>query len=206
MTNPVNKTANSIETLNNLTPKQIKAMSDKELMKTVSHMGKVANQRLKAFGDRGLSSPATRAALKKGRFGAKGKNRAQLLTEYKRAKSFLTSETGTIRGYKGFQKKIAKAYENAGVDVEGETPEETEQTIDSLTKIYDWLKDKNPWIADSGYKYEVQAKVSNMLDQGNLSETQIKRRMNKLLKEEYEKQQRAAAEDVSDFFDIGENE
>lgn len=206
MSNPVKKTARNVETLNNLTPKQIKAMSDAELRSVVSHMGKVANQRLKAFGDRGLSSPATRAAMKKGRFGAKGKSRAQLIAEYKREKSFLTSETGTIRGYKKFQGKVKKAFEKAGVDIGGETQQETEEKIDKLTSIYDWLKERNPWIADSGYKYTVHEKVSNMIDAGNLSERQIKRRMNKMLKEEYEKQQRASAEDVSDFFDIGENE
>lgn len=206
MSNPVKKTARNVETLNNLTPKQIKAMSDAELRQVVSHMGKVANQRLKAFGDRGISSPATRAVEKKGRFGARGKTRAQLITEYKRAKSFLTSETGTIKGYKKFQKRISDAFNKHGVDIKGETLQETEETIDSLTKIYDWLKEKNPWIADSGYKYAVYDKVSNMIDAGNLSEMQIKRRMNKMLKEEYEKQQRANTEDVSDFFDIGDNE
>ena len=74
------------------------------------------------------------------------------------------------------------------------------------TKIYDWLKERNPIIEESGYKYGAMKMISEYVSQGNLSETAIKRRMTKWIKKTYEEEQRKRNIDTSNFFDITEDE
>ena len=78
--------------------------------------------------------------------------------------------------------------------------------IQKVTKIYDWLKERNPIIEESGYKYEALQKISEYVSQGNLSESAIKRRMSKWIKKTYEEEQRKRIIDTSNFFDVTEDE
>lgn len=192
----------SVKDLVNLSATDIKNMNRQELSQVVSRLSSAANKRLKRFEKAGIETPATRQAMKKGKFSVKGKDIKQLRTEYKRVKGFLNSETGTRKGYLGFLKRIRHSFAEAGVKIGGETPEEIERFLDEETKIYDWLAERNPFISEAPYRYFVQQKLSSYIDVGNLSELDIKRRMNKYVRETYEEQQREQSVDVSDWFDI----
>lgn len=192
----------SVNDLINLSATQIKNLNRRELSQVVSRLSSAANKRLKRFEKAGIETPATRAAMKTGKFSVKGKDLKQLRTEYKRVKGFLTSETGTRKGYNSFLKRLKRSFGEAGVKIGGETPEEIEQFIDEETRIYDWLAERNPFISEAPYRYFVQQKLSSYIDAGNLSETAIKRRMNKYVKQAYEEQQKENSVDVSDWFDI----
>ncbi len=110
----------------NLDPDAINRMSRKELAKVVSQMAATANKRLQRLSetDIGQLSPAytrtqSRAytTAKGGRFGTKGKTLNQLRNEYKAAKSFLESKTGSVKGWEATREKT---YERIGGGFNGD--------------------------------------------------------------------------------------
>ena len=202
----VNLKGVSIDKLTNLSATQIKQYDRKNLAKIVTKLSSAANKRVKRLEKSGYNTPALRQSYRGGRFGSKGKNLKQLRSEYKRVSSFLKSETSTVKGYKAFLNRLSKKFNEKGVKVGGGSAEEMQDFIDKETRIYDWLKERHPYIDESMYKYSVMPKLSEYINQGNLSESAIKRRMQKYIKEEYKKIQESRNIDTSQFFDITEDE
>lgn len=196
----------SIDSLTNLTAKQVSGYDRGNLAKIVTKLSSAANKRLVRLEKAGYSTPASRQALKKGKFGSKGKDLKALRTEYKRVTAFLKSETSTVKGYKKFLNRIAKAFNEKGVKVGSGSTSDMQNFIDEETKIYDWLKERNPYIEESLYKYGTMQKLSEYINQGDLSESAIKKRMNKFVKEQYKEIQEQRNIDTSDFFEITEDE
>ena len=164
----VNLKGVTIDKLTNLSATQIKQYDRKNLAKIVTKLSSAANKRVKNLEELGYNTPALRKASKGGNFGSKGKNLKQLRSEYKRVSSFLKSETSTVKGYKSFLNRLSKKFKEKGVKVGGGSTEEMQDFIDKETRIYDWLKDRNPLIEDSIYKYSVMPKLSEYINQGNL--------------------------------------
>ena len=202
----VNLNGVSIDKLTNLSATQIKQYDRKNLAKIVTKLSSAANKRVKRLEKYGYNTPALRQSYRGGHFGSKGKNLKQLRSEYKRVSSFLKSETSTVKGYKAFLNRLSKKFNEKCVKVGGGSTEEMQDFIDKETRIYDWLKERNPYIDESMYKYSVMPKLSEYINQGNLSEAAIKRRMQKYIKEEYKKIQESRNIDTSQFFDITEDE
>ena len=195
-----------IDKLTNLSATQIKQYDRKNLAKIVTKLSSAANKRVSRLQKSGYNTPALRQSYRGEHFGSKGKNLKQLRSEYKRVSGFLKSETSTVKGYKAFLNRLSKKFKEKGVKVGGGSIEETQEFIDKETRIYDWLKERNPYIDESMYKYSVMPKLSEYISQGNLSESAIKRRMQKYIKEEYKKIQESRNIDTSQFFDITEDE
>ena len=103
-------------------------------------------------------------------------------------------------------KKMKKSFADKGVKIGGGTDKDVQDFIQKETKIYDWLKERNPIIEESGYKYEAMKIISEYVNQDNLSESAIKRRMTKWIKKTYEEEQKRKYIDTSNFFDITEDE
>lgn len=202
----VNLNGISIDKLTNLSATQIKQYDRKNLAKIVTKLSSAANKRVKRLEKSGYNTPALRQSYRGEHFGSKGKNLKQLRSEYKRVSSFLKSETSTVKGYKAFLNRLSKKFNEKGVKVGGGTTEEMQDFIDKETRIYDWLKERNPYIDESMYKYSVMPKLSEYINHGNLSESAIKKRMQKYIKEEYKKIQESRNIDTSQFFDITEDE
>lgn len=204
----VNLTGKSVNDLVHLSATEIKGYDRQNLARIVTKLNSAANKRLVRLEKAGYNTPAMRAAkIEKGqRFSVAGKNLKQLRAEYIRVSKFLKSETSTKKGYKDFLKKIQKAFSDRGVKIGGKGDIDTQDFLQKETKIYDWLKERNPIIEESGYKYGAMKMISEYVSQGNLSETAIKRRMAKWVKEVYEDEQRKRNIDTSNFFDITEDE
>lgn len=202
----INLNGVSIDELTNLSATQIKQYDRKNLAKIVTKLSSAANKRVKRLEKSGYNTPALRRSYRGEHFGSKGKNLKQLRSEYKRVSSFLKSETSTVKGYKAFLNRLSKKFNEKGVKVGGGSTKEMQDFIDKETRIYDWLKERNPYIDESMYKYSVMPKLSEYINQGNLSESAIKRRMQKYIKEEYKKIQESRNIDTSEFFDITEDE
>lgn len=97
----------SIKHLTRLHAATINKMDESTLRAVVTRLSSAANKRIQRIEDKGITTPATREAERGGgRFSAKGKNLNQLRSEYKRVKSFLKSETSTLKGYKDFAKRF----------------------------------------------------------------------------------------------------
>ena len=204
----VNLTGKSVNDLVHLSATQIKGYDRQNLARIVTKLNSAANKRVTRLEKAGYNTPAMRAAkVDKGqRFSVAGKNLKQLRAEYIRVSGFLKADTSTKKGYKGFLKKIQKAVSDKGVKIGGKGGTDTQDFIQTETKIYDWLKEKSPIIEESGYKYEAMKMISEYVSQGNLSESSIKRRMAKWVKEVYEEEQRKRNIDTSNFFDVTEDE
>ena len=204
----VNLTGKSVNQLVHLSATQIKGYDRQNLARIVTKLNSAANKRIVRLEEAGYNTPAMRSAKvdKGGRFSVAGKNLKQLRAEYIRVSGFLKSDTSTKKGYKSFLKKIKKAFNDKGVKIGGKGGTDMQDFIQKETKIYDWLKEKNPIIEESGYKYDAMMKISEYVNQSNLSESAIKRRMAKWVKETYEEEQRKRNIDTSNFFDITEDE
>lgn len=204
----VNLTGKSAMQLAHLSATQIKGYDRQNLARIVTKLNSAANKRVVRLEEAGYNTPAMRAAkVDKGqRFSVAGKNLKQLRAEYIRVSGFLKADTSTKKGYKGFLKQIQKAFSDKGVKIGGKGGTDTQDFVQKVTKIYDWLKEKSPIIEESGYKYEAMKMISEYVSQGNLSESSIKRRMAKWVKEVYEEEQRKRNIDTSNFFDITEDE
>lgn len=191
----------SVKDLLNMKPKELKSLSRSDLAKVVSKMASAGNKRLKRFEKKGVETPATRQAMKVGKFSVAGKSIEQLLAEYIRVKQFLTSETSTSKGFKAYRKRIKKGYEKAGIKIGGGTPEEQEEFTSRMESIYDWAQDHHPYISDNKWKYEVKDYISKQLNSG-YTDLGIKRKVNKFIKEQRKKEMREERVDTSDWFNL----
>ena len=204
----VNLTGKSVKDLIHLSATQIKGYDRQNLARIVTKLDSAANKRLVRLEKAGYNTPAMRAAkVDKGeRFSVAGKNLKELRAAYIRVSNFLKSDTSTKKGYKSFLKKMQKAFADNGITIGGGGDKATQDFIQKETKIFDWLKERNPIIEESGYKYAALEKISEYVNEGNLSESAIKKRMSKWVKETYEEEQRRKYIDTSNFFDITEDE
>lgn len=198
----------SIDQLVNIRATELKVYDRDNLSRIVTKLNSAANKRLTRLENQGLNTPAMRAShVDRGnRFSVKGKDLKQLRAEYIRVSKFLKSETSTVKGYKNFLKRMRKSFESRGVKIGNGSAKEVQDFIEEETKIYDWLKEKNPFIEESGYKYEAMLRISEYVNESDLSEKTIKRRMNKWAKKTYEEEQRKNSIDTSNFFDVTEDE
>lgn len=126
------KSAKSYKDFMDLSPKQVSSLKRDELRAVVARMNKVEKKRLKNLEKYGYNSNAVRGLMDTGGStkAAREMTRQELLHEYKRAKAFLQSETGTVKGAKQFMAGIA---EMAGADREL-TPEEVNRMYSILDK------------------------------------------------------------------------
>lgn len=184
-----------------LKPKDLKKMSRSELARSVSQLASAANKRLKRFAQKGTVTPATRSAMKVGKFSVAGKNENQLLAEYIRVKQFMTAETSTAKGFKAYRKRIKKGYESAGIKIGGNTPEEQDEFTSRMEDLYDWASDRHPYINEGKWKYTVKDYISKQIEAG-YTDLGIKRKLNKWVKEERRKEVREASIDTSDWFEL----
>lgn len=100
-----------------LSPIDVNKMTEQELRQAVSVLASAANKRLKRLANKpmGTSSPAYQSAQKRayigsagGKFGTAGKNRNQLLNEFKSAKNFLEAKTSSVTGWTKYRSDVAK--------------------------------------------------------------------------------------------------
>lgn len=204
----VDLTGVSIDQLVHLSASEIKGYDRDNLARIVTKLDSAANKRITRLEKAGYNTPAMRAAkVDNGqRFSIKGKNLKQLRAQYIQVSNFLKSDTSTKKGYKSFLKKIKKSFSDKGVKIDRGTDKDVQDFIQKETKIYDWLKERNPIIEESGYKYEAMKIISEYVNQDNLSESAIKNRMTKWIKKTYEEEQKRKYIDTSNFFDVTEDE
>lgn len=198
----------SVDQLLNIGATELKGYDRDNLSRIVTKLNSAANKRLARLERKGYNTPAMRKNhVGKGeRFSVKDKNLKQLRAEYIHVSSFLKDSTSTVKGYKSFLQNLKNKFNEKGVNIGGGTEKEIQDFIDQETKIYDWLKERNSFIEESGYKYEAMLRVSEMVEKKNLSEQAIKRRMNQWAKKVYKEEQRKNSIDTSDFIDITEDE
>lgn len=115
-----------------LSPETVSKLSRDELRSVVAKLNKIESKRLKNLEKYGYNTQAVRGIQDTGgkTKASKDMTRQQLLHEYKRAKSFLESETSTVSGARQF---VSGIQDQLGADREP-TTEEIRRAYDLLDK------------------------------------------------------------------------
>lgn len=124
------KQAPSYKEFLHLTPYQVSKLKTDELRTMLARINKVEKKRVRNLEKYGYNSSALRGLVETGGTtkASKSMSRQELLHEYARAKSFLTSDTGTVAGAKKFIQGVSQM---AGAD--------RELTSDEVSRMYSIL-------------------------------------------------------------------
>lgn len=170
----------------------------KDVKKEMSKLASMANKRIQRLEKAGLTdSPAYKKWVDEGslKFGVKGKNHNQLQRELSRLKTFITSETSTIKGVNNVLKEMAS---NTGISYKNltelrskaskffELSSKVEQYIRSVDDIASAMGYQKIWQAINSYTKDAKInldnaetdidslvdKVSELLTASNLSKSQ----------------------------------
>lgn len=174
----------SVNDILNMDIKEFNSLKESDLRKIVGRLVSAGNKRLRYFERNGEKSPATRYINKSGGpFSTKGKDLNALRAEYIRAKDFLQSKTGTMRGWKKVKNDtINTLKEKHKIDM-------TDDQWDDVWETYEKLKEESPDIAERGQKYEVLEEIVDELKHTTKSAEEIAIEMHKKLDAIYEKKQ-----------------
>lgn len=188
----------SVQDILNMDIETFNKLNKTDLQKVVGRLVSAGNKRLRAFERKGESSPATRHVTKSGgKFSTKGKDLNALRAEYTRAKNFMQSKTGTLRGWKQVKKETIRGLKKQGVNM-------NESQFDDVWKAYEELKELSPEVANRGLKYSVLKDVADMVTDTNKSADEIAVTMHDNLSRIYEEREELSdgIDGVSGFFEI----
>ena len=190
----------SVKQILNMDVSEFNKLGKKDLQKITGRLVSAGNKRIRRAREAGVTSPAFAYIENKGLFSTKGKNLNQLRAEFVRAKNFLESETGTIKGAQKFKAESIEALKREGVNISSET-------FDDVIKIYETLKRNDPKISERRFKYAVLQEIESLVSSGKDDES-VKNKIKKDLDKIYEKEQKETDIDgVSGFITIDdENE
>ena len=174
----------------------------KDLQKITGRLVSAGNKRLRRAEEKGINSPAFSYVREHGgMFSTKGKTLNQLRAEFVRAKNFLESETGTIKGAEKFINESIEKLRSEGVNID-------RGSFDEVMRLYESLKRSNPKVAERGLKYAVLQELSEKVET-KLNSDEVLTAMQNSLDDIYESEQEGLSQDgVSGFFTIdneGEN-
>lgn len=138
-----------VQQILNLPIVDVNKMTAAELRANVQILASAANKRLARLGSTeiGRIAPAYLSAEKRsftgaagGKFGTAGKNRNQLLNEFKAAKSFLEMKTSSVTGWKNVR---GAAFQRAGLSARKikETPQKEKRVYSLLRRILELRPD-----------------------------------------------------------------
>ena len=124
----------------------------KEFRREASRLASIANKRVERLEKNNLTStPAYQRYIEGGRFGVKGKDYNQVQKELSRLKSFLGSETSTIRGANKILKDMAK---NTGIQYSNltELRDKAPKFFELASKVEQYLRNVEDMASAIGYQ------------------------------------------------------
>ena len=154
-------------------------LNESELRAVTSRLVSAGNKRIRRLQSHNINSPAVQGLGTKGSFStkvvtAKGNQTNKLREEFARARSFLTSETSTITGYK---KYVAKTYERLSSEMNLPLEKIKKQLdVNKLFEIHHKLQSKGLISSYAHSKGSLQARdtIAEMLiNNPNLSYDEI---------------------------------
>lgn len=191
------KSTKSYKDFIDLSPGQVSKLKVNELRSVVARLNRVEKKRLANLEKYGYNSAALRGIYDSGGAtkASRDMSRQELLHEYKRAKAFLTSETGTVKGARAFIQGVSNM---AGSDREL-TPEEISRMYSILDKYKEsgaigFYKKGDKKSAGYMSSQATQADIFEMMEQGQTDE-EILANLGIMSRTDYE-----AMQDTSDNF------
>lgn len=191
------KNTKSYKDFLDLSPGQVSKLKVNELRSVVARLNRIEKKRLANLDKYGYNSAAVRGIYDTGGAtkASRDMTRQELLHEYKRAKAFLTSETGTVKGARAFIQGVSKM---AGSDREL-TPDEISRMYSILDKYKEsgaigFYKKGDKKSAGYMSSQATQADIFEMMEQGQTDE-EILANLGIMSRTDYE-----AMQDTSDNF------
>lgn len=186
----------SVKKILSMDVSEFNKLNKKDLQKITGRLVSAGNKRLRRAEQAGVTSPAFAFIRDNGGFfSTKDKNINQLRSEFVRAKNFLESETGTIKGAIKFRKESIAALKKEGVTM-------SEETFDIVMRSYEKLKELDENVKERSLKYAVLQEIQEMTDT-ELDEDVIATTLQKRVDEIYKKMQRENAYNgVSGYFEM----
>ena len=181
----------------------LKKMIDSELRTVVGRLVSAGNKRLRRYeskkGD--LPNAGRQGNYEERKFSTQGKDRTELMEEFKRAKNFFGAETSSLTGEKNVKTKSQKALnENFGISV-------SDEDYDIYWKAFDRLKELHPEIDERNYKYTILSHMDKMIEKRKgepyKSYKTFARAIEEKLDDLYKENQRLSnADGTSGFFEL----
>ena len=179
----------------NISSREFSKLNEKEMRMALRKLVSAGNKRLRSFERAGESSPATRSVMNSGgAFSTRGKDIDALRNEFTRARNFMTSATGSRRGWQNVKNKTIKTLLNRGVDIR---PEDVEEAL----QMYSELKEVDPAITTRAFRYEVLKEIADVVSDESTSYEEKFNYMQNRLTDIYEEWASNDA-DVSGFFEM----
>lgn len=190
----------SISDITNMDYDTFIRLNTSDMRKVVGRLVSAGNKRLRSFEKAGEISPATKWVERSGgKFSTKGKNLNQLRAEFRRARDFLSSETGTRKGWDKVKKEvIEKLKEKGKVEI-------TDEQYDDFWKAYEKLKQLDPNVSSKALKYsslkEIHDEIEDKTEEPEEVAVKIYNRIDQIY-EQAEEEDEEDVDGVSSFFDL----
>lgn len=154
--------------------------TESDLRKVVGRLVSAGNKRLRTFEKSNESSPAYRHVMKSGgHFSVAGKSIDQLRAEYKRARDFMTSQTGTKKGWIEVKKDTIASLEKQGVHL-------TVKQFDKMWETYEKLKELDESVSLKSIKYTILQDISDQITDPEMDPDQLAVELSKTLDKRYQ--------------------
>ena len=192
-----------IEDIMDLSWERLNTLTTDEFKQLTNRLVSASNKRIRRLSKatRGTSAFAYQFIEERGRqFSTRGKNRNQLMNEFKTAKRFLSMKTSTIKGWNKYRKDTEK---RIGYNTENESSEWTDATWKKFWKVYRRFEETHSGIYRKGDSDRIQQMLVEIMDSND------KRRsadtFQQLIEQEYEdmyENDSFRESEIADFFDI----
>ena len=153
----------------------------------VTRIASATNKRVRRLDAAEVASSARqRLASEGGPITARGKESTDdLLREYQRARTFLTSPTGNVQGARRAEKARNEALEKYGINPNTWTFEQASEFEVMMNRYRDYARDRGV-----SYQQLAQAVDTIMKQNTGLTEDDLSREVNNYINKEYQRQQR----------------
>lgn len=145
----------SIQQILDMPLNELESLTVPQLRTLVGRGVSAGNKRLRRFQARYKKIPYAgkgaerNADYEKVKFSAMGKDRTELMEEFKRIKSYLKAETSSVTGYERVKRESRKALkERYGIVI-------SKKDFDDFWEIYEKLKELKPELKERAFKYVV---------------------------------------------------
>lgn len=169
------------------------------LRKVTNSLVSAANKRVRRFEAAGEKSPALSQVENEGRFSTANKSLNELRQEFARARRFMTAETGNLRGARKVRNKVVNNLSRAGVNI-------SQDQYNNFFEAYEKLKQKDPAVAESKFKYLAMREISNRIDD-EMDPEEVAEALARDFNSIYENAENEEQEyaNISDFFETDED-
>lgn len=154
-------------------------------------------EHLKGFNPQKLTTGAKGVTYEEMKFSTVGKDRAGLMEEFKRIKSFMGAKTSSLRGYSKVQKNVIKGLQTRGIDL-------TQTNYNKFFEAYSKLKELNPAIDDRNFRYQIMREMEMRVEgKKRFSVNKLVNDMKASIDNIYEENERVKNGDgTSGFFEV----